>query len=214
MHVNKRPAAAIFLGLSIILAWLFFLALDMGRAGGFTTTALIYLPHIVKPVIPTPTPSPTPIPWLYARKAEYPDEYTVGKMIQRSNACGRKVHGQFGTIDTPPWSAKSGYAKYVRIDFPQADQMVLRFRYSKYSSAAVPILIYLDDEPMPRATYYPVSQGSWNRFAWTDTIALGNVDSGTHSIKFYTDGQQYGVADLDMFCLANYPLEVNKCSCY
>ncbi len=201
----------------MVFVWFIYGTIDTGRASilriDITPTAFVFLPQIFKPDIPTPTPSPTPIPWLYERKAEYPDEYTVGKMIRRSNACGLKVHGQLGTINNPPWPAKSGYAKYIRIQSPRIDQLVLRFRYSKNSSSYVPLLIYLDDESTPRAIYHPADQGDWNRFAWTDSISLGGVHSGSHSIKFYTDGQQYGVVDLDMFCLADYALDVNNCSC-
>ena len=122
-------------------------------------------------------------------------------MIWRSNATSSKVHGQFGTIADSPWPPKSGYVKYNNIDIPQTDHLYLKLRYSKYSPSFAPILIYVDDEPTPRATLYPKNQGDWNNFAWTEPILLGSVGSGVHSIKFYTDGQEYGVADLDKFVL-------------
>ena len=123
-------------------------------------------------------------------------------MIWRSNASGSQVHGQFGAAAESPWPAKSGYVKYNGIDIPALDQVFLKLRYSKYSSASVPILIYLDDEPDPRATLNLVDQGDWNQFAWTAPIPLGKIVAGIHSLKFATDGQQYGVADLDTFVLA------------
>ena len=92
--------------------------------------------------------------------------------------------------------------KYKAIDIPSLDQVYLKLRYSKYSSASVPILVYLDDEPDPRAVLNLVDQGDWNQFAWTAPIPLGRIDGGMHSIQFSTDGQQYGVADLDTFVLA------------
>jgi hypothetical protein len=123
-------------------------------------------------------------------------------MIWRSNASGTQVHGQFGAAGNAPWPAKSGLVKYQAIDIPALDQMYLKLRYSKYSPASVPILIYLDDEPKPRAALNLVDQGDWNNFAWTAPIPLGKIVGGIHSIKFSTEGQQYGVADLDAFILS------------
>jgi hypothetical protein len=60
----------------------------------------------------------------------------------------------------------------------------------------------VDGEATPRATLYPVDQGDWNQFVWTEPIPLGSIVAGIHSIKLSTDGQQYGVADLDSFVLA------------
>jgi DNA-binding CsgD family transcriptional regulator len=143
-----------------------------------------------------------PTPWTASREGENPDEYTVGQMIGRSNASGSNVHGQFGTTSAAPWPAQFGYVKYSHIKTPRVDQLTLKLRYSKNSPSSVSILIYMDDEPTPRASLYPVDQGDWNNFVWTEPILLGNIKSGVHSIMFYTKGQQYGVADLDKFVLA------------
>jgi DNA-binding CsgD family transcriptional regulator len=141
-----------------------------------------------------------PVAWNgYERECEYPDENTVGEMIVRANASATKVHGQFGTVAA--WPPKPGYVKYNNINIPRIDQLYLKFRYSKYSPSSVPILIYIDDEPTPRATFYPIDQGSWDQLVWTEPILLGSVRSGVHSLKFFTEGQQYGVADLDVFVL-------------
>ena len=137
--------------------------------------------------------------WQHEREAEYPDEVTVGQVLQRSNASNQMVHGQFGTV--PAWPSRSGYARYDNIQTPQIDHLYLRLRYSKYSSSSVNILVYLDDEPDPRAAIRPVDQGDWDKFVWTDAIDLGSVKRGTHTIKFFTQGQEYGVADLDQFIL-------------
>ncbi len=141
-----------------------------------------------------------PEPWQsYEREGENPDEHTVGQTLDRTNAIGLKVHGQFGTICC--WPGQPGYVKYDNIRTPALKNLYLQLRYSKYSSSTVPILIYVDTEPNPRARLYPVDQGDWNNFAWTDPIFLGEVRSGVHSITFSTEGQQYGVADLDKFVL-------------
>ncbi len=146
--------------------------------------------------------------WGYQREAENPNDYSIGQMIYRSNASNKKVHGQFGT--TPTRAARSGYVKYSGINIDQLDHLYLMLRYSKYSSSDVPIEVYLDNESTPRATLYLENQESWNKFSWkilspTNTIDLGAVISGTHSIKFYTDGQKDGVADLDKFVLKSCP---------
>lgn len=137
--------------------------------------------------------------WKYEREGEYPNESTVGMIIQRAEASGQLAHGQFGTV--PAWPAQPGYVKYNDIKTPRTDHLYLRLRYSKYSSSSVNILVYLDDESYPRVAILPVDQGDWNKFVWTDAIDLGRVERGVHSIKFFTDGQEYGVADLDKFVL-------------
>jgi DNA-binding CsgD family transcriptional regulator len=141
--------------------------------------------------------------WTYEREGEYPDESTVGMVLQRSDASDQMVYGQFGTVAA--WPAKPGYVKYNNIETPQADHLYFKLRYSKHSSSTVLILIYLDNELSPRTTIMPVDQGSWDKFVWTDVIDLESVVRGIHSIKFYTDGQEYGVADLDKFILTIEP---------
>jgi DNA-binding CsgD family transcriptional regulator len=141
--------------------------------------------------------------WTYEREGEYPDEFTVGQVIQRPAASKEMVHGQFGTVAA--WPAKPGYLKYTGIETPLSDHLYLKFRYSKHSESSVPILIYLDDESKPRAAVVPVNQSSWDKFVWSDAIDLGRVERGVHSITFYTDGQEYGVADLDKFILTTEP---------
>ena len=141
--------------------------------------------------------------WTYEREGEYPDEFTVGLVLQRSSASAEMVHGQFGTV--PAWPAQSGYVKYNNIKISHADHLFLKLRYSKYSSSSIRILVYLDEELVRRAAILPVDQGSWDKFVRTDAIDLGSVERGVHSIKFYTDGQEFGVADLDKFILTTEP---------
>ena len=138
---------------------------------------------------------------VYEREFEHPDEYTVGQMIGRSNASGSNVYGQFGTTVDAPWPAQFGYVIYNNIKTPKVGQLFLEMRYSKDSPSSIPVLIYIDEEPNPRVTFYPTDLGNWNAFVWTEPILLGSINSGVHSILFYTKGQQNGVADLDMFIL-------------
>jgi DNA-binding CsgD family transcriptional regulator len=139
----------------------------------------------------------------YERECENPDEASVGQMIERVNASGAQVHGQFGTMGGPPWPAVPGYVAYKNIRIPRVDRLYLIFRYSKNSPATTPILISLDDEPFPRASIYLLDLQNWEQFAWTVPIDLGVVSGGVHSITFSTEGQPYGVADLDQLILTD-----------
>lgn len=165
--------------------------ITFGMALALTAAVVLYLDHS------------RPKSWNgYERECEYPDKATVGETIGRSNASGKLVHGQFGTMNAEPWSPTAGEVVYENIGTPKVEQAFLRLRYSKNSPPSVPILIYVDDEKTPRASLYPQNQENWNRFAWTDPIFLGSVESGVHTLTFYTVGQQYGVADLDKFVLS------------
>jgi len=139
------------------------------------------------------------LPEMYTRECEYPDEYSVGQVAQRTNASGSEVHGQFGCESFDPWTARAGYVKYNIPELHSGYHLYLVLRYSKNSPSTAPIMIYLDEETQPRAVFIPNDQGSWNEFTETEPIDLGQIAAGAHTIKFSTDGQQYGVADLDKF---------------
>ena len=139
----------------------------------------------------------------YEIEAGNPDEATVGQKIYRSNASGSKVYGQFGSTAASPFPAQPGYVIYQHINTPQVDQLYLKLRYSKNSPSSVPILIYIDDEPDPRASIHLLDQQNWDQFTWTEPILLGKIKSGVHAIKLFTVGQQYGVADLDQLVLSS-----------
>jgi|CXWL01.1.fsa_nt_gi hypothetical protein len=170
-------------------------------------------PTVTPAVTVTPTETPTstltpsatfilsPTPFVYVRECELPDSSTVGMQITRSNASGQSVHGQFGTLDSDPFPPRPGCVMYTGINLPQVEHLYIQIRYSKDSSSHIPIHIYMDDESVPRKTFYPENLEDWNAFALTLKYDLGPVGSGTHSIKLCTDGQQYGVAELDRFTL-------------
>ena len=144
--------------------------------------------------------------WRYAREAESPDAANVGQTLTRSQASNTQVHGQFGTApDATSWPAQPGYVQYDNISIPWRDHFVLNLRYSKYSPASVPIQVFLDAEPAPRATILPLDQGDWDRFVWTAPLDLGSIEPGVHSMKFVTSGEAFGVADLDAFTLTVRP---------
>lgn len=157
-------------------------------------SAGIFIAHAIPP-----EEQSQPIYQQHSRECENPDEYMVGQMIWRSNASGLRVHGQFGCEGSSPWPAKAGYVKYNTVELRSIDHLYLIVRYSKHSASTTPIEIYLDEEAQPRATFIPENQGNWDRFTETDPIDLGQITAGTHTIKFSTDGQQHGVADLDKF---------------
>jgi len=170
--------------------------------GKYTIPLTIGITLILASIIVTACYLFMPNPWSsYDRECEYPDAYTVGQTIRRSDASGAYVHGQFGTIDSASWPAQAGYVMYTAIRTPKLDDLFLIIRYSKNSSSSVPILIYIDNETLPRATFYPVDLADWNSFEWSEPIYLGSVNRGVHSIMFYTQGESYGVVDLDRFVL-------------
>lgn len=137
----------------------------------------------------------------YTRECEGPDEYSVGQTTQRTNASELKVHGQFGCENSDPWTARAGYVEYNIPELCSGCPIYLVLRYSKSSPSMAPIMIYLDEETQPRAVFTPNNQESWNEFTETEMIDLGQITVGAHTIKFVTDGQQYGVVDLDKFTL-------------
>lgn len=157
------------------------------------------LSQSTSPVTAVPTTSPTL--QIYERECENPDASTVGQLLARANASGGLVHGQFGTTTAPPWPEQSGYVTYQTSDLLETENLYLQLFYSKASQSAIPILIYLDDEPAPRTWFYPVDQFSWETFSITEPIRIGRMTAGLHTLKFVTDGQEYGVADLDKFSL-------------
>jgi len=136
----------------------------------------------------------------YSRECEYPDNHSVGQMIHRSRASGQKVHGQFG-CDSKEFFAKAGYVEYHKIKTPKLDNLFLGLYYSKNSESSQPIEIYLDNEKQPRISFFPENQGDWNKFSSKDSIGLGEVEAGLHTLIFKTSGQDYGVLDLDKFYL-------------
>jgi len=134
----------------------------------------------------------------YPRECEYPDNHTIGQAIYRKNASGEKVHGQFG-CGSKEFEAKAGYVEYRNIRIPELSNLFLRLHYSKHSESSVPIEIFFDKEKERRAAIYLENQSDWNKFAVKDSISLGNIQSGLHTLIFKTKGQEYGVADLDKF---------------
>ena len=139
----------------------------------------------------------------YTRECEGPNEATVGQSMSRENASSATVHGQFGTTGAPPYPALEGQVIYRDIPTPRLARVYLKLRYSKDSPTSVPIQVFVDDETDPRGSLYPVDQHGWENFAWSDALNLGGIGAGVHTIKLYTVGQPYGVADLDQWVLTS-----------
>jgi DNA-binding CsgD family transcriptional regulator len=76
---------------------------------------------------------------IYTRECEHPDSFSVGYTIDRSNASGKNVHGQFGSMNISPWSSKPGFVLYKNISLPNVDRLYLKLLYSKKSPSSVPI---------------------------------------------------------------------------
>lgn len=138
----------------------------------------------------------------YTRECEYPDDHDVGQMVQRNSASESKAHGLFGCDTSEPWPVKAGYVEYNNIELDSADHLYVILRYSKNSESTTSINIYLDGEL--RATFIPENQGDWDTFTETLPIDLGQITADTYTIRFSTEGQQYGVADLDRFSLSYF----------
>lgn len=142
--------------------------------------------------------------WGYKKECEYPDEYTVGKLIYRSNASNVKVHGQFGCDSITGTVAKSGFVKYSNITIPENYQIKLKVVYSKHSSSDAITNISVDGKL--RGSFMPENLSSWNIFESTSEIDLGIIKKGVHEIVLSTEGQVYCTADLDYFILSGYPI--------
>ena len=189
MHAGMRSKVIPSLGLTVVLLLLVFVAASANSEYSLVAQEFASAPKSTL--------------WEFERECEHPDQYTVGTTISRSNASGQEVHGQFGTDPDSGYSAQSGYVKYAGIDMPRLDDLYLAVQYSKHSPSSVPIEVRINDEP--RATFTPTDMESWNAFTSTNEIHLGSVDSGTYTVTFYTEGQTYGVADLDKFILTGDP---------
>ncbi len=216
-QINLGEHAAL-IGFSLIFIFVFTLAPLTGllllffsllfsamKRGGWRTLLILIVmaglivwcaPHILNILDPQHADN-----WIFEREYEKTYQTLGGQIIQRANASGGRVYGQFGTIAAPPWTGTFGYVEYNRIKIPATDHLYLRVRYSKNSPTSTDIFILLDDESQPRASLQPNNQGDWNYFVWSRTIDLGSVERGLHSITFATNGQTYGVADLDKFIL-------------
>jgi hypothetical protein len=136
--------------------------------------------------------------WSYKRECEFSSRSSVGLVIDREAASNHKVHGQFG-CDSKKYKAKSGFVEYSDIRIPKTENLFLELKYSKNSEPSGKISIFLDNDK--RNVILPKNQGDWNKFYTESSIDLGSVKEGLHSLTFKTEGQDYGVADLDMFRL-------------
>jgi hypothetical protein len=159
-------------------------------------------------------PTRTPRPWTTSWDALDALDCTTGSCsphvdVYRGNACAsqKKVLGYFGAGQYA--LGKPGFVRYA-VSVPQAGNLYLRIRYSKHSDACCAIDIYVDDEL--RASFTPGSTGDWNRFAcWRGS--LGAVAGGAHTLTLVTQGQTYGVADLDVFSATNLADTGSSCAC-
>ena len=169
------------------------------------TPTLTSIPAFTPTLTPTPSPTstptatPTPPLWSYERECEKPGEH----VIPRENASKSAVLGQFGSTKKPPRPLS---VTYSGIEIPQTDVLYLYIRYSKNTSPSVPINIYLGEAKESANSFIPERTGDLNTFTCTDSIDLGGVIAEVDSITFSTEGQEFGVGDLDKFILSNYKL--------
>ncbi len=145
------------------------------------------------------TQSPLAAPSLYkTHEGEWWTEKTCGRYISRPNASLNAVYGQFGTTSEPPWNSQPCTVSY-EVYTASTDPLSMRIRYSKHSNSDVSIRIFINN--IEQASFVPNNQGCWDCFTETDIIVLGSVTEGIQRISFITEGQQYGVAEIDHFQL-------------
>lgn len=104
------------------------------------------------------------------RPCETPDSASVGQWGQREDAFDDQVWDQFGCINQPStnYPSKSGAVWYKNIS-PNYIKYV-KIRYSKHSSAAVPIEIYVDN--VKKNEFIPQDTGDWNVFTETEWLEI------------------------------------------
>lgn len=137
------------------------------------------------------------------REFESMNKAVGGQMIGRASASAELVHGNFGCETTGNFESAIGEVFYQGLSIPAKEKVYLKIRYSKNSPSKSPINIYLDGNSTPLASFIPVNQIDWDKFVWSESIALGTLTEGPHTLIFKTEGQKYGVADLDVFTLSN-----------
>jgi hypothetical protein len=137
----------------------------------------------------------------YVREGETPDAYTVGTTGFRENASCGQVHLQFGCTNTYPHPAQAGYVQY---DLPsllaQPGRLFVQLRYSNDKDAGTPqdpiTVTLVGHSPN---SFTPEITELWTTFTETDPVDLGSVGSAAHTLRFETDGVDWGAADLDVF---------------
>lgn len=189
-----------------VLAILLCIAIQLFSWAGATYSATPLGSGTASNPIPTRPPGPADGGWRYEHEAEQFDTASVGRPGDRSAASGAKAFLQFGCRNDAPCAAQAGDVQYGKLELPAAEHLWISLRYTKHSQAHASIRIFLDDEPVSRAELVPEDQGDWNSFAWTDPVDLGAVSAGTHSLRFATEGQLNGIADLDKFVLTLEPV--------
>jgi hypothetical protein len=183
--------------------------MDLGEVGAGPHTLKLYtagtqfgVANLDKLTISSVYDAPPPPIQPYEREAEYPNVYTVGTADTRTNASAGLAHVQFGCEGYNPWPARAGYVEYNLPGLVTQEQhLYLRVRYSKNHFAGVPIRVYLDGQE--QAVFTPINQYSWNTFGEIAAIRLGSVSPGPHTLRLYTDGTQWGTADLDKITITS-----------
>jgi hypothetical protein len=138
---------------------------------------------------------------ILSREFEITDSFTIGQSVARSEASNQTAHGQFGCLPNEDYPAQAGQIEFKSIHIPNDGEYWIEIIYSKDSpQQTVPIQIFLNE--IEKANFVPEPTGSWNIFTNTVLIPLGKLDAGIYTLKFYTIGQQYGVADLDKFIIS------------
>ncbi|MFA5292195.1 MAG: carbohydrate-binding protein [Phycisphaerae bacterium] len=104
----------------------------------------------------------------------------------------------------PDWSPDDSYgvndeAVYT-VNLQECDNASIKIKYSDDVAGNV-IKVYLDD--VEKGQFITFFTGGWNVFEWTNSISLGSISAGQHTIKLkVSTGGSYG-AVLDVFEIRN-----------
>lgn len=125
-----------------------------------------------------------------------------GELYRRDMASDGLALAHFGANPrNQSYLGESSSLSFRQVDIATSNEYFIKIHYSKHTDPGVPVDIYLDREDYPRYSFDPEVTGDWETFEWTKMLPLGQIEAGTHEIIFKTEGQDFGVADLDHFIL-------------
>jgi hypothetical protein len=181
--------------------------LELYTAGQQYGVAHLDLITVIATMTHTPSvPDDPPLSLPYEREAENSDFATVGSYGWRTNASAQHAHIQFGCSSSTGWASQAGYVEYDLPELTTTTDLYVKVKYSKDHTALVPITVSLyptgGGATVASGSFEPQNTWSWNSFA-EDVVHLGSVAPGVYTLRLYTAGTQWGVADLDKITITD-----------
>ena len=96
------------------------------------------------------------------------------------------------------------YQFHQSIDLPFLEKAFFSLSYSSDCSQNSNILIYLNDEPQPRAELTLACSGDWDAFRQTEWVDLGSIEGGIHKVSIIPK-DSLGLVEFDAFTITNSP---------